>query len=262
MRRRSFLQGCAALAAAASIRRAGAIGKTAQFRIGQLQLGESWNPHPAALSRIAWELEKRTSIVVATEPAFIDLETARLRPTPYLYLAGRREFKLPSPKAIGRVRRFLTFGGFLHIDSAEGVVDGAFDRSVRRFIEAVYPAPGRGLELVPKDHVVFKSYYLIPRPVGRLAISSVMQGVFRDNRLVVAYTQNDLGGAWSRDDFGNFHYQCEPGGESQREMAFRFGTNLAMYALCLDYKTDQVHVPYIMRRRRWRPNDGAEDLIK
>jgi hypothetical protein len=28
---------------------------------------------------------------------------------------------------------------------------------------------------------------------------------------------------------------------------------LAMYATCLDYKTDQVHVPFILRRRRWQP---------
>ena len=32
----------------------------------------------------------------------------------------------------------------------------------------------------------------------------------------------------------------------------RVGINLAMYATCLDYKTDQVHVPFILRRRRWR----------
>jgi len=25
-----------------------------------------------------------------------------------------------------------------------------------------------------------------------------------------------------------------------------------MYATCLDYKTDQVHVPFILRRRRWQ----------
>ena len=25
-----------------------------------------------------------------------------------------------------------------------------------------------------------------------------------------------------------------------------------MYALCLDYKADQVHVPFIMRRRMWQ----------
>jgi len=30
-----------------------------------------------------------------------------------------------------------------------------------------------------------------------------------------------------------------------------------MYALCLDYKADQVHVPFIMKLRRWKPDDGA-----
>ena len=83
--------------------------------------------------------------------------------------------------------------------------------------------------------------------------------MFRDDRAVIAYSQNDLGGAWQRDDMGNFEFVCEPGGERQREMAFRLGVNLVMYALCLDYKSDQVHVPFIMRRRRWRPNDGAEE---
>ena len=37
-------------------------------------------------------------------------------------------------------------------------------------------------------------------------------------------------------------------GGDQREMAFRLGVNIVMYALCLDYKTDQVHLPSIMER--------------
>jgi hypothetical protein len=35
-----------------------------------------------------------------------------------------------------------------------------------------------------------------------------------------------------------------------------------MYALCLDYKADQVHVPFIMKRRRWKPDDGASTPAK
>jgi hypothetical protein len=40
----------------------------------------------------------------------------------------------------------------------------------------------------------------------------------------------------------------EPDGESQREMAYRFGINLVMVALTGNYKADQVHVPYILER--------------
>ena len=49
-----------------------------------------------------------------------------------------------------------------------------------------------------------------------------------------------------------WEHEVLPGGDEQREKAFRLGVNLAMYATCLDYKTDQVHVPFILRRRQWQ----------
>ena len=208
---------------------------------------------------MGWEIEKRTSIDVELEPALVTPTSETLHETPFLYLAGEREIELPSAPGIEALRRFLTFGGFLLIDSAEGSTDGAFDGSVRKLMSTVFPAVGsqKSLEIVPSDHVVYKSFYLLDKPLGRLAISPALEGVVRDGRLVAAYVANDLGGAWSRDDFGNYDFRCEPGGERQRELAFRMGVNLVMYALCLDYKADQVHVPFIMKRRRWKPDDGA-----
>jgi hypothetical protein len=238
-------------------RRALAIGPGSKFRFGQLALGtgSSWNPRPTALKRMAWELEKRTSVDVELDPAVVSPTDGNLHETPLLYLAGDRGFDLPSTSAIEALRRFLTFGGFLLIDSAEGSTDGAFDGSVRKLVTAIFPAPDKGLEVVAPDHVIYKSFYLLDKPLGRLAIAPALEAVTRDDRLVCAYVANDLGGAWARDDFGNYDYPCEPGGERQRELAFRVGVNIVMYALCLDYKSDQVHVPFIMKRRRWKPED-------
>jgi hypothetical protein len=262
--RRGLLAGGAAAAASLAVsRRAGAIGPGSKFRIGQLQLGAgaSWNPRPTALRRLAWEIEKRTSVDVELAPMVVTPTGGALHEVPFLYLAGERELELSgaagSPAAIEALRRYLTFGGFLLIDSAEGSTDGAFDGSIRKLIGAIFPSPGKGLEIVPADHVVYKSFYLLDRPLGRLAIAPALEAVFRDGRIVAAYVANDLGGAWARDDFGNHDFTCEPGGERQRELAFRMGVNFVMYALCLDYKADQVHVPFIMKRRRWKPDDGA-----
>jgi hypothetical protein len=249
-----------ALAATAVLPRfAGAIGAGSKFRFGQLQLGggASWNPRPSALRRMAWEIEKRTSVDVELEPATVSPTSEQLHETPFLYFAGDRAVELPSSAGIEALRRFCTFGGFLLIDSAEGSSDGAFDASVRKLISALWPSPAKGLEVITPDHVVYKSFYLLDKPVGRLALAPAMEGIVRDGRLVCVYIANDLGGAWARDDFGNYDYPCEPGGEKQRELAFRMGVNLVMYALCLDYKSDQVHVPFIMKRRRWKPDDGA-----
>jgi len=262
MTRRRLLGGGLAVAGLVLARRAEALGPASKYRFGQLRLGAgtSWNPRPSALRRLGWEIEKRTSIDVELEPAVVAPTADSLHETPFLYLAGEREIELPSSAGIEALRRFLTFGGFLLIDSAEGSTDGAFDGSVRKLMSAVFPTTSstKGLEIIPGDHVVYKSFYLLDKPAGRLAIAPAMEGVIRDGRLVAAYIANDLGGAWSRDDFGNYEFRCEPGGERQRELAFRMGVNLVMYALCLDYKADQVHVPFIMKRRRWKPDDGAQ----
>lgn len=258
-RRQLLTGGLAGLAAAAVPRRAAAIGGGSKFRFGQLQLGtgSAWNPRPSALRRLGWEVTKRTSIDVVLEPAVVTPTSDALHANPFLYLAGERELELPSAAGIEALRRFLTFGGFLLIDSAEGSTDGAFAGSVRKLMSAIYPSPAKGLEVVAPEHVIYKSFYLLDRPLGRLAIAPAMEAVFRDGRIVAAYVANDLGGAWARDDFGNFDFPCEPGGDRQRELAYRLGVNLVMYALCLDYKADQVHAPFIMKRRRWKPDDGA-----
>jgi hypothetical protein len=256
--RRSFLTGGAAALLLSAVRRAQAIGPGSKFRFGQLQLGPGTNPRPTALKRMSWEIAKRSSVDVELNPAMVTPTTDTLHETPLLYLAGERELELPGASGIESLRRFLTFGGFLLIDSAEGSTDGAFDGSVRKLIKAIFPSPAKGLELVSTDHVVYKSFYLLDKPYGRLAISPIMEGVIHDERLVCAYVANDMGGAWARDDFGNYDFTCEPGGERQRELSFRLGVNIAMYALCLDYKADQVHVPFIMKRRRWKPDDGAQ----
>lgn len=250
--RREFLALTAAAGAGLAGRRAGAIGKGSQFRIGQIQYDGNWNPRPDALRRLLWEIDKRTSVSVDLDEKIVELTDRDLHETPFLYLAGDGEFELPSGDEIESLQRFLTFGGFLLIDSAEGRADGAFDRSVRRLVEAVFPPPASTLALIPKDHVLYKSFYLIDRPLGRLAVSPVMEGVVHDDRIALAYSQNDLAGAWTRDNFGNYEYECEPGGERQRERVHRLGINLVMYALCNEYKSDQVHVEFIMRRRRWR----------
>ena len=249
----------AAIGALATSRLARAIGPGSKFRFGQLALGtgSSWNPRPSALHRIAWEIEKRTSIDVELEPAIIAATSENLHETPFLYLAGDRGFDLPSTSGVDALRRFLTFGGFLLVDNAEGATDGAFDSSVRKLVAAVFPPSdnAKSLEIVSAEHVVYKSFYLLDKPLGRLAIAPALEGVTHDDRLVLAYVANDLGGAWARDDFGNYDFPCEPGGEHQRELAFRLGINIVMYALCLDYKSDQVHVPFIMKRRRWKPEE-------
>ena len=94
-----------------------------------------------------------------------------------------------------------------------------------------------------------RSFYLLERPLGRVEGPDYLEAVTHGGRAAVVYSRHDLGGAWDRDNLGNYLHAVEPGGEGQRETAIRLGVNLVLYALCLDYKDDQVHAPFIMRRR-------------
>jgi hypothetical protein len=231
--------------------RAGAMGDKEKLAIAQIVYPGNWNPRPSGPRRLAWEIEKRTSIEAHTEPITVQLsDEAALRRHPLLYLAGDAAFPAFDEADVARLRRHLQAGGMLIVDGAEGRSGGGFDQSVRALCKRLFPR--EPLSHVPPEHVIYKSFYLLKTPVGRVATVPYLEGVIHDGRLAIVYSQNDMAGAWARDNFGQWEHEVFPGGDQQREMAFRLGINLAMYALCLDYKTDQVHVPFILRRRQWQ----------
>jgi hypothetical protein len=59
---------------------------------------------------------------------------------------------------------------------------------------------------------------------------------------------NDYAAAWAVNANGAPLLPVSPGGEDQREFAFRTGINIVMYALTGNYKSDQVHVPALLER--------------
>ena len=224
-----------------------AIGERSKLRLARLHLPDLPNPRPSALRRLAWELERRTSLVTLPDPVEVKATDPELFRHPFLVLSGDRGFAQPTDAEVVRLRRFLTFGGFLLIDSAEGRAGGGFDESVRRLLARVLPGdlPAR----VSDQHVLWKSFYVLRGVAGRIIAAPYLEGVERDRRLAVVYTQNDLGGALARDGFGRWEHEVVPGGEDQREEAFRLAINLVMYALCLDYKTEQAHITRLIARR-------------
>lgn len=207
-------------------------------------------PRPTALRRLAWEIDKRTSVNVSPEPIVLAPGDARLFAHPLLYLGGDRAFPQPAERDLIRLRRYLVYGGTLIVDSAEARPGGGFDESVRTLVARLFPK--KPLTRIKPAHTLHKSFYLLERSVGRVDMVPYLEGVERDGRMVLIYSHNDLAGAWARDNFGQWEYNVFPGGERQRELAFRWGINLVMYALCIDYKADQVHIPFILKRRRWR----------
>jgi hypothetical protein len=105
---------------------------------------------------------------------------------------------------------------------------------------------------VTQDHVLTRTFYLLREMPGRVTGAPVFAQAggdpANDNVSPVVIGGNDYAAAWAVDQRGAAPYAVVPGGEEQRELAYRFGINLVMYALTGSYKSDQVHLPIILER--------------
>ncbi len=253
LRRRDLLTTLAVLATPSIwSRAAGAIGPKAEVGVGVIAHGGRWDHRPEVVRRLLWEAGKRTSINVARERSVVradddgSAEATALYWQPLLVLSGEGPLPPFSEVARRRLEKHLRFGGLLLVDAPSP--SDPFAADAQRELAAILPGitPTR----LAKDHVVMKSFFLVPKATGRLAADDGLLGMDIGDRTAVIISNNDLLGAWERDRFGTWRFECEPDGDSQREMAFRLGVNILMVATCLDYKEDQVHIPFIMKKKR------------
>jgi len=242
--RRTLLAASTALTAKSAF----GFGDASRFVPAVAQHKGHWDVRNSGLRRLAWELQRRTSVEVVLDARTMKLDSPDLFEHPFLYLGADGELPPLENAEVENLRRYLTFGGFLLADANDGSDGNGFDASFRRELARVLPnAP---LAALPATHVVFKTFFLLDAAPGRLLNKPFIEAAQLGKRAAVMYSQNDVMGALARDESGGYLYDVSPGGERQREYATRLALNIAMYAMCLDYKDDAVHLPLIMKRRR------------
>lgn len=242
--RRAFLSAVAAITSSP----AWAFGDSSRFIPTVVKHGGKWDVRSSGLRRLAWELQRRTSVEVLIEARALSLDSPKIFEQPFLYLSSDGDFPPFTANEVENLRRYLTFGGFLFADANDGSDGAGFDAAFRREMARVLPQSP--LVAVPPTHVVFKTFFLLDASPGRFLNKPNLEASMLNKRAAVIYSQNDVIGALNRDESGTWEFEPSPGGQRQREMATRLAINIAMYALCLDYKDDAVHLPVIMNRRR------------
>jgi hypothetical protein len=207
----------------------------------------------AGLEGLSEILRNRTSVEPA-DPAGLDLERDEPRFYPLIYWPITASQPNLSPRASAALDRYLRTGGILFIDTRDQQM--SFDRStggnpdLKRLLSGIETPP---LIVMPPDHVLTKSFYLLPDVPGRWSGGKLWiepgGGRVNDGATTIIIGANDYAGAWAVDQRGRGLYPVQ-GGENQREIAFRVGVNLVMHALTGNYKDDGVHIQDIMQRLR------------
>ena len=204
----------------------------------------------SAPARWSWELVQRTSAPGRLKPTQVRADDPSVVDAPFLFLSGENGLSPFTPQEISGLRKFFALGGILLVDDAAVSDEGtpsAFGRSAREQIARVLPDTSP-IALGP-DHVVFKTFYLLRRAEGRVAGPKTLEAIVRGGQVQVLFSSHDIGGALARGATGAWENPVVPGGDLQRERAIRLAVNIAMYTLCSNYKDDQVHAPFLMRRR-------------
>ncbi len=218
----------------------------------------------AGLYGLGLELKARTSYEPG-DPIGVDIENDDLSFYPLLYWPMDEREKDLSPGAVAKIDNFMRSGGTILFDTRDQALTGISASTspgvatLRRLLAKLDIPP---LEPVPPDHVLTKTFYLLQDFPGRWDGGQVWVEALPpaspnagpeparggDGVSPVIIGGNDWAAAWARDALGQPIAAVTPGGESQREMAIRFGINVVMYCLTGNYKADQVHVPALLER--------------
>jgi hypothetical protein len=231
---------------------------TSELRLAYVRTGDEAvdNESRDGMTGLARILAQRTAVETA-EPMAIDVEHDELIFFPLLYWPVTPNQTPPSPEAVERINRYIETGGTVLFDTREADEStpgpyGSGGQSAEQLKALVGGVKIPPLAPVPPDHVLTKSFYLLHEFPGRWNSGQVWvepaEDRVNDGVSSVIVGGNDWAGAWAVDANGRPEFACVPGGERQREMAYRFGVNLVMYVLTGNYKSDQVHVPAILER--------------
>lgn len=247
-RRRALQAASAFVAASAASSRSHAFGEASAFN-PRLVFAGARKPvavRESGAARWSWELVRRTSAPARLLVGKVAADRAELWSEPFAIWPGDADVGVLSASELSGLERFFRLGGVLLVDDS-APESGAFGRSARREIARVLPeSPPVRLD---SNHVVYRTYYLLERAVGRVVGSGHIDAIVRGRSAQVLFLDVDLLGALARSG-ESWAFDVQPGGLEQRERAVRFAVNVAMYVLCSDYKDDQVHAEWLMRRRR------------
>ena len=217
------------------------------------------------LSGLSRVLKARTAIEPA-EPVGINVDNDDLSFYPLLYWPVPDNAERLGEKTLAKIDAYMKQGGMIIFDTRDyqtslptgGSLQGPGTSALTRLVGALDIPP---LEPVPENHVLTKAFYLLKSFPGRwdggaLWVEATPASADDQSRRAsqtdgvssLMITSNDFAAAWALDERNRAIYPVVPGGDVQREMAFRVGVNIVMYALTGNYKADQVHVPALLER--------------
>ena len=184
--------------------------------------GGDWYANRTALPNLIRFCNKNLNTNFDEEDAIVEVGSSELFNYPFVYLTGHGNVSFSDQEA-QNLRKYLTGGGFLHLDDNYGL-----DKFIRPQMKKVFPE----LDFVelPPNHPVYHQKFKFPAGIPKIhehdgkrpqGFALILKG-----RIVCYYSYEcDLGNGW--EDAGTYQGDTE----EARLKALKMGANLVQYAL-------------------------------
>jgi hypothetical protein len=184
--------------------------------------GGDWYANRTALPNLISFCNKNIATNFDKEEAIVEAGSIDIFNYPFIYLTGHGNIVFSDVEALN-IRKYLTGGGFLHIDDNYGL-----DQFIRPQMKKVFPE----LDFVelPANHILYNQKFKFSNGLPKIhehdgkrpqGLALIYKG-----RIVCYYTfESDLGNGW--EDAGTYAGDSE----DSRQNALKMGSNLVQYAL-------------------------------
>ena len=227
-------------------------------------IGEVDDTSLAGLTGLTKFLTDRTAIEPA-QPIGVDISRDELAFYPMIYWPIHISSQLPDAQTMARIDAYMKQGGSIIFDTRNQISGftgtGSSSQEAFKLQQILANLDIPSLEPVPEDHVLTKSFFILAEFPGRYSGGQLwVEQLPDENRngerpvrvgdgvSSILITSNDFAGAWAIDQQLRPMFPIVPPNPIQREIAFRVGVNLVMYAMTGNYKSDQVHIPALLER--------------
>ena len=184
--------------------------------------GGDWYANRTALPNLINFCNKNLGTNIDDEEAIVEAGSPEIFNYPFVYLTGHGNIIFSDEEA-QNIRKYLTGGGFLHLDDNYGL-----DKFIRPQMKRVFPE----LDFVelPPNHIIYNQKFKFPTGLPKIhehdgkrpqGLALIYKG-----RIVCYYSYEcDLGNGW--EDAGTYAGDSE----EARQKALKMGSNLIQYAL-------------------------------
>lgn len=181
--------------------------------------GGDWYANPTSLPNLIKYCNQTINTTIKSKPATVEPSNPDLFSYPFIHMTGHGNVVFNDADTVN-LKKYLTSGGFLHIDDNYGM-----DEYIRKEIKKIFP--NIDLIEIPTTHLLFQKPNLFPSGLPKIHEHDGKRpqafGIFVANRLVLLYTYEcDLGDGWEDAEVNNDPITI-------REKALKMGANIIHY---------------------------------